>query len=199
MKSSSTFSGRGSNLFIGAPAGCSLFNRHFAGKKPCTVRLSAPFNDPLSGNQGCCTGYRHPKGQRVTISGRLPGASKVKYQGNNPKHRIAKRGYFNEWELGGMASTVRHQGSAHHKTRPADYDFKPPTAPRPLKLISDGRHVVSRDEAQLSLENGIRLGMVSSHLAGGWSKYVWAVDDSGAHALKRWNAPLREDLGGTGA
>ena len=31
-----------------------------------------------------------PKGQRVTISERLPGASKVKHQGNNPKRRIAK-------------------------------------------------------------------------------------------------------------
>ena len=103
----------------------------------------------------------------------------MKYRGNNPKRRIAKRGFFTERELGALASTVRYQGSALHKTRPGDYGFKPPTAPRPSKSICDGRRTIPKVEAQLLLEDGIRLGMVSSRLEGAWPKYVWAVDDSG--------------------
>ena len=103
----------------------------------------------------------------------------MKYRGNNPKRRIAKLGFFTERELGELASTARYQGSAHHKTRPADYSFRPPTAPRPSKSVCDGQRVVSSREAQHLLQAGIRRGMVSSHLEGKWPKYVWAVDDSG--------------------
>ena len=113
------------------------------------------------------------------VSGRLSGASKVKYKGNNPKRRIAKLGYFSERELGELASAVRYQGSAHHKTRPADYSFTPPAAPRPSKSVCDGKRVVFSGEAQHLLQAGVRLGMVSSHREGEWPKYVWAVDDFG--------------------
>lgn len=111
--------------------------------------------------------------------GSTTGYKQMKYRGNNPKRRVAKLGFFTERELGEMALTARYQGSAHHKTRPADYGFRPPTAPRPSKSICDGKRVVSRREAQHLLQAGIRLGMVSSRLKGKWPKYVWAVDDAG--------------------
>ena len=103
----------------------------------------------------------------------------MKYKGNNPKRRIARHGYFSERELGELASAVRYQGSAHHKTQPADYGFKPPVAPRPLKSVCDGKRVVFSGEAQHLLQAGVRLGMVNFHREGEWPKYVWAVDDSG--------------------
>jgi len=103
----------------------------------------------------------------------------MRYEGNNPKRRIAKRGFFTKQELDGLASTARYQGSPHHKTRPADYGFEPPVAPRPSKSVCDDMRIVRRDEARRLLQAGIRLGMVSSHLEGQWPKYVWAVDDFG--------------------
>ncbi len=68
---------------------------------------------------------------------------------------------------------------AHHKMHPADYDFHPPTAPRPSKSVCDGKRPIQRDEAQALLQTGLRLGVVSSHKRREWPKYVWAVDDSG--------------------
>ena len=103
----------------------------------------------------------------------------MKRKGNNPKRRIANLGFFTERELGGLASAAQYKGSAHHKTRPADYGFEPPVAPRPSKSICDGKRVIRRNEAQGLLRAGIRLGMVSTRLEGDWPKYVWAVDDSG--------------------
>ena len=103
----------------------------------------------------------------------------MKYQSNNPKRRIAKPGSFTERQLDDLASTARYEGSAHHKTRPADYGFTPAVAPRPSKSVCDDRRVILREEAKQLLRSGIRLGMVSSCLKGDWPKYVWAVDNTG--------------------
>ena len=103
----------------------------------------------------------------------------MKYKGNNPRRRIAKLGFFEQRELDALATAARYRGSAHHKTKPADYGFTPSTAPRPTKSICDGQRIVLKGEAQDLLRQGIRLGLVSTHLEGDWPKYVWAVDDSG--------------------
>ena len=103
----------------------------------------------------------------------------MKYQSNNPKRRIAKFGYFTEQELDGFASTAHYQGSPHHKTRPIDYKFAPPVAPRPSKSVCDAKRVVPREEAWRLLQAGMRRGMVSSRVEGQWPKYVWAVDEHG--------------------
>ena len=103
----------------------------------------------------------------------------MKYQGNNPKRRIARLGFLAQRELDELASTAQYRGSPLHKTRPADYGFEPPVAPRPSKSVCDGKRVIQSDEAQELLCAGIRLGMVSSHRQGKWPKYVWAVDESG--------------------
>ena len=103
----------------------------------------------------------------------------MKYQGNNPKRRIAKPGFYTAEELDGLASVARYSGSPHHKIRPADYGFNPPVAPRPSKSVCDDKRPVQSDEALKLLQTGIRLGMVSSHIVREWPKYIWVVDDSG--------------------
>lgn len=101
------------------------------------------------------------------------------YQGNNPKRRIAKHGFYTQVELEGLASAAVYAGSPHHKTHPADYDFQPPVAPRPAKSVCDGLRSIGRDEAQDLLQAGILRGVVSPCRFGTWPKYVWAVDDAG--------------------
>ena len=125
----------------------------------------------------------------------------MKYQGNNPKRRIAKLGFFTKQELDGLASTARYEGSAHHKTRPADYGFEPAVAPRRSKSVCDDRRVIRREEARQLLRSGIRLGMVSSYFDGDWPQYVWAVDGAGevyeaklGHDRRRYHGyRVRED------
>ena len=127
----------------------------------------------------------------------------MRYQGNNPKRRIAKLGFFTERELDGLSSSAVYEGSAHHKIRPADYGFKPAVAPRHSKSVCDDRRVIRHKEAKELLRSGIRLGMVSSHLEGDWPKYVWAVDDDGeayeaklGHDRRRYHGyRMREDDG----
>ena len=103
----------------------------------------------------------------------------MKYQGNNPKRRIAKRDRYTAHELERFASAAVYAGSPHHKLRPADYGFDPPVAPRPSKSVCDGKRPVRHGEAARLLQAGMRRGMISAHLEGGWPKYVWAVDDVG--------------------
>ena len=124
----------------------------------------------LCNDHRCVAAHRQPV---------INGGVRVKYGGNNPKRRIATIGFFTARELGELASTVRYQGSPHHKLHPADYDFEPPVAPRPSKSVCDDKRVIQRDEAQRLLLAGIRLGMVSSHFVEDRPKYVWAVDDFG--------------------
>lgn len=103
----------------------------------------------------------------------------MKYQGNNPKRRIAKRGLYTAGELERFAVASVYAGSPHHKLRPADFDFDPPVAPRPSKSVCDAKRPVLRDEATKLLQAGIRRGMMSAHRGGGRPKHVWAVDDAG--------------------
>ena len=74
---------------------------------------------------------------------------------------------------------ARYVGSAHHKTRPADYCFDPPTAPRPHKSVCDEIRIIKRREASELLRSGIARGMVSRYWIEGLPKYIWAVDDAG--------------------
>lgn len=101
------------------------------------------------------------------------------YQGNNPKRRIAKHGFYTSAELDGLASAARYAGSPHHKLRPGDYGFDPPVAPRPDRSVCDDKRPVLRDEAVRLLQDGIRRGVMSARADGGWPKYVWSVDDAG--------------------
>ena len=104
--------------------------------------------------------------------------NRVKYQGNNPKRRIAKRGYYTERELAGFAA-ARYSGTGHHKTKPADYGFDPPVAPRPSKSVCDDKRIVMKAEAVQLFQAGVRRGMVSMHRVRNLPKYAWALDEHG--------------------
>ena len=95
---------------------------------------------------------------------------------NNPKRRIAPPG---SCDLERLRRKARYVGSAHHKTRPADYCFDPPTAPRPHKSVCDDIRIIKCREARRLLRSGIARGMVSRYRVDGLPKYIWAVDEAG--------------------
>ena len=98
-----------------------------------------------------------------------------KRQGNNPKRRIASLGEVAP-EVLDRLTKVRYVGSAHHKSKPADYHFVPPTNPRPDKSLCDGIRTIKKSEAVELLQGGISRDMVSKYLIEGLPKYIWAVD-----------------------
>lgn len=104
----------------------------------------------------------------------------MKYAGRHPKRRIAKKGYFTASELAGFAAAARYVGSAHHKSRYADYGFHPPANPRASKSLCDGLRVVRKADAEAQLQSGFARGMVSQRCPqDGLPKFVWAVDGDG--------------------
>ena len=113
----------------------------------------------------------------------------MKYAGNNPTRRIAKPGHFMQVELDTFAKEARYEGSAHHKSKPADYGFHPQTNPRASKSLCDDIRVVLLAEARQLLRSGFDRGMVSTHISGDLPKYVWAVDNCG----EAYEAKLGED------
>ena len=115
--------------------------------------------------------------------------NRVKYQGNNPKRRIARHGYYTEQELAGFAA-ARYRGTGLHKTMPADYGFDPPVAPRPSKSVCDDKRTVMKAEAVQLFQDGIRRGMVSIHKVGNLPKYAWALDNQG----EVYEAKLGDDM-----
>ena len=104
----------------------------------------------------------------------------MKYMGKNPKRRIAKAGHFTEEQLNNFADMGRYHGSAHHKRRPADYGFRPPTSPRSSKSLCDDKRVIKLKEATRLFKDGIARGMVSiMEQQNDLPKYVWAQDEQG--------------------
>ena len=103
----------------------------------------------------------------------------MKYAGNNPTRRIAKPGHFTQVELDNFAENARYEGSALHKSKPADYGFHPQTNPRASKSLCDDIRVILLSEARQLLSSGFERGMVSTRISGDLPKYVWAVDCNG--------------------
>ena len=97
-------------------------------------------------------------------------------QGNNPKRRIIPRDALDPGDLDRLAREAHYVGSAHHKSKPGDYGFTPPTSPRPHKSLCDGKRIVKKREAMELFRQGLSRGMVSSYAKNGFPKYVWAVD-----------------------
>ena len=100
-------------------------------------------------------------------------------QGNNPHRRLISRDDLDPEDLGRIAREARYVGSAHHKSKPADYGFTPPTSPRPNKSLCDGKRTVRKREAKALFLQGLSRGMVSRYAKSGFPKYVWAVDQDG--------------------
>ena len=101
-----------------------------------------------------------------------------KRQGNNPKRRIAPADAIVP-EVFDSLSSAGYVGSAHHKSKPADYGFNPPVNPRPDKSLCDDIRAIGKGEAVELFKAGIARGMVSAHQINGLPKYVWAVDYAG--------------------
>ena len=102
-----------------------------------------------------------------------------KRQGNNPKRKIIPRNEFDPADLARLVTEARYVGSAHHKSRSADYRFMPPVSPRPNKSLCDGKRPVKKREAISLFCQGLSRGMVSRYPENGFPKYVWAVDQDG--------------------
>ena len=103
-----------------------------------------------------------------------------KGQGNDKKRRIAPLGTVS-CETKANLDKARYVGSAHHKTRPADYNFNPPINPRHGKSLCDELRPITLREAIKLFRSGVRLGMVSTHRDQEMDlpKFVWAVDQDG--------------------
>ena len=98
-----------------------------------------------------------------------------KRQGNDPTRRVAPPSSIAP-EVQSNLEQAHYTGSAHHKTKPADYRFDPPVNPRPGKSLCDDLRVIHLLEATRLFRSGVRLGMVSTHIQAGLPKYVWSVD-----------------------
>ena len=111
-----------------------------------------------------------------------------KGQGNDKKRRIAALGAIS-CETWANLDGSHYVGSAHHKTRPADYNFNPPVNPRNGKSLCDELRPITLREAIKLFRSGVRLGMVSAHQERGLPKYVWAVDQDG-EAYEQYSAGM---------
>jgi hypothetical protein len=78
-----------------------------------------------------------------------------------------------------MAETVIYGGNPEHKRNPGDFGLDPPSLPRQGKTLCDGANIFSRAEALSLLRQGIRRGLVSEQVRGGWPQNIWAVTASG--------------------
>lgn len=78
-----------------------------------------------------------------------------------------------------LARRVRYGGNPQHKRDPGDFGLTPPAQGRAQKTLCDRAAVFRRKEALGLLRRGIRQGLVSQRVIGGWPKNVWAVARNG--------------------
>src|SRR5579875_761430 len=108
----------------------------------------------------------------------------AKRQSNRPARRLAPREALPDEILNGLGQRLRYaatrsDNNGHHKLRPGDYGFQPPTNPRPSKDVCDDLRPVLAGEAIALFRSAITAGMISPFEAGSTPKYVWAVDEHG--------------------
>lgn len=95
----------------------------------------------------------------------------------NHKRRIASDPI--QADLDRLARSVIYSGNAAHKRNPGDFGLAPPLGPRPGKTLCDDAGLFSRAVAQELLREGIRIGLVSDQVGGGYPQNVWAVSAEG--------------------
>lgn len=102
-----------------------------------------------------------------------------KREGNRPDRRILADDASTAEARAALAARITYTGSAHHKRRPGDYGFQPPTNPRPSKDVCDakGKRQVLLAEATVLFRAGLHKGVYSAPGANGLPKYVWSVDE----------------------
>lgn len=106
---------------------------------------------------------------------------KRRYAQFNPKRRLLTpaQAQVRMEELSALANRARYGGNPEHKKNPGDFGLTPPSDPRQGKSLCDVAKIFKRDEAKRLLQAGLRNGLVSDRMAGGWPKNVWSVTDDG--------------------
>jgi len=97
----------------------------------------------------------------------------------NPKRRILPAMEWTEDRGRALAAKATYGGNSEHKSRPGDYGLTPPCSPRPGKTLCDGDRAIDRAEAVDLLRRGLKRGLVSQQMRGGWPQNVWAVSADG--------------------
>lgn len=108
-------------------------------------------------------------------------------RGYNPKRRILAAGEWSEEKLKAMAEKASYGGNPEHKSRPNDYQLKPPANPRPGKTLCDEVSEFPKLRAQNLLCAAFLRGMVSVQERDGWPQSVWAVCEDEAYEAQLEN------------
>lgn len=75
-----------------------------------------------------------------------------------------------------LAKQVHYTGSPYHKQNPVDYNLTPPSQPRPDKTLCDSAGIITRNEAQDLLCQGVKKGLFSEPQDGqSFPKHIWSV------------------------
>ncbi len=88
--------------------------------------------------------------------------------------------------LSALAKRVVYGGNPEHKEKPGDFGLTPPVCPRPDKPHCDQVGIFERKLALRLLREGVKRGMVSLQMRGGFPQNVWAVTSN--------NEPLEAQL-----
>ena len=89
--------------------------------------------------------------------------------------------------LNDLAQKVHYTGSPYHKRSPADFGLTPPAQPRPDKTLCDEAGILTVEEAEHWLKEGVRRGMISPIAQDGFPKHIWAVTDKGIALEANYN------------
>ncbi len=95
----------------------------------------------------------------------------------NPNRRIDST--RSEGELAVLAGRVKYGGNPEHKANPGNYGLVPPSRHRPNKSMCDAVGVFDSRVALRLLREGIKRGLVSVQVRGGFPQTVWSVTESG--------------------
>lgn len=78
-----------------------------------------------------------------------------------------------------LALRVRYGGNPEHKKNPGDFKLNPPSTPRIDKTLCDGVEIFERKKALDILREGVRRGLISEQMRGGFPQNIWAVSGNG--------------------
>ncbi len=89
----------------------------------------------------------------------------------------------NTVDLCQLARRVKYTGNPAHKKNPGDFGLDPPAGLRADKTLCDDVGIHSMKVARRLLQEGVRRGLISENMRGGFPQTIWAVSDEG-HPLE---------------
>ena len=102
-----------------------------------------------------------------------------KRHSNDPRRHILAQCRFREGDRDRLLRCARYRGSEDHKSAPLDYPLDEACTPKRNKTLCDLKRPITFREARELFAEGIRRGMVSKRMTGGYPVFVWSVDDHG--------------------